>query len=1250
MTSPSVAIPRAEDEEEEEEEDLDFNPFLKSSLSPEPSSSLSSESEPNVNGGDRSFSSPQVQYNADNNEGEEEVVMQAEENLGNGEVGFDHTTEEDPICRRTRARYSLANFSLDELETFLQETDDDEDLQNADDEEEYRKFLTAVLDGGEEEVDPSAKKLSDEEDDNDADFELEIEEALESETEENGNRTGKPHDDKNYADRRRPETRQNRRQKVSARNKNKLLGQAKLPLRPILPSNAPISAVYPSAAETAVNSAPNLPHPGMINGFTAHQIGQLYCLIHEHVQLLIQVFSLSVFEPSKQHIASDVQRLIMELIGIRNESLLQRKNPHPNLYFQPPYVHPSVSEDPPKSNSTLCLGQMGDNSAWIPVVGDSVMTVLDVPPLGLAGKYVADVTNAAQEYTQRHLQDVHRSDRFERVPLFPLPRVTMSEVIHQDGGPSSGRIEVQEQNQQPKKTLAGTLVESSKKQSVALVPKNIVDLAQKFFSLFNSTLFPHKPPSAPVANRVLFTDAEDELLALGLMEYNNDWKAIQHRFLPCKTKHQIFVRAKNRSSSKAPENPIKAVRRMKTSPLTAEEKARIHEGLRVFKLDWMSVWKFYVPHRDPSLLPRQWRTAMGTQKSYKMDEASKEKRRLYEMMRRQKCKAKSSFNSSEVGASNGPDDIDKVRAVGGVDNSAKDDVDEEDEVCMHEALLADYRPENWSRTTDACRESFQQNVSSSALVATQKSSYIMQHVSQYNNVRYSASYTVASQQWISNPSRPPVSNRPYRARKSNATRMVKLAPDLPPVNLPPSVRVISKSSFLRTAATDNGTTMPAITANHLKNQKPLLSGENPSTQDPRTLADQSVLEENVTESDIRMHPLLFQAPCSEAPLYLPISSSGTASSMFNFSPGHLLQSNPSFLCGPQRAHIVNSNIDYLRSPMTSKESTQNLFSVDFHPLLQRADCVNSDSVVVSSEANTYFGSEQILHPPQVDDCRWTTAMTSCKAKELDFGLSSPAGKEKLKERRGEVKHNASGPNTSVSHITINEEDQQADMEHSIIRTSMQIHPRDDFEDLSPPGIVMEQEELSDSDEEIEEDVQFECEEMSDSEVEEVDCAHHPDAQIKKVPATVGEIGEREQSEACSMRGNAHSRKPGLVAKRRNVANLTGTSSEPFTLGPSVQKQESVNRGDKSCEKSTSSGVHSHPNGGMQKKLSRRKPTKEEVRPGIPQLVEIAANTIATKRKSRKRICQSDPKSGPIGNLKDACSESSLRMSDPKMTE
>lgn len=125
------------------------------------------------------------------------------------------------------------------------------------------------------------------------------------------------------------------------------------------------------------------------------------------------------------------------------------------------------------------------------------------------------ILTAVQEYRGRLLED-KCDPRVDREPLFPLPSFHTSarasaEVprvtnpTSADTLPSSSPI-----HQPPKKTLAATLVESSKKQSVALVPKEIVKLSQRFFQLFNPSLFPRKPPPAAVTNRVLFTDAEDE--------------------------------------------------------------------------------------------------------------------------------------------------------------------------------------------------------------------------------------------------------------------------------------------------------------------------------------------------------------------------------------------------------------------------------------------------------------------------------------------------------------------------------------------------------------------------------------------------------------------------------------------------------------------------------------------------------------------------------------------------------------------
>ncbi|TXG71867.1 hypothetical protein EZV62_000446 [Acer yangbiense] len=86
------------------------------------------------------------------------------------------------------------------------------------------------------------------------------------------------------------------------------------------------------------------------------------------------------------------------------------------------------------------------------------------------------------------------------------------------------------------------------------------------------------------------------LLALGMMEYNTDWKAIQRRLLPCKISIRYLLGRKTVAHRKHQKTPL----------------------------------------RDPALLRRQWRIALGTQKSYKQDAAKEEKRQMHELKRR--CK------------------------------------------------------------------------------------------------------------------------------------------------------------------------------------------------------------------------------------------------------------------------------------------------------------------------------------------------------------------------------------------------------------------------------------------------------------------------------------------------------------------------------------------------------------------------------------------------------------------------------------
>jgi hypothetical protein len=58
------------------------------------------------------------------------------------------------------------------------------------------------------------------------------------------------------------------------------------------------------------------------------------------------------------------------------------------------------------------------------------------------------------------------------------------------------------------------------------------------------------------------------------------------------------------------------------------------QALKIFRTDWTSIWKYFLPYRDPTLLQRQWRVATGVQRSYSKSDAVKEKRRLYEAKRR----------------------------------------------------------------------------------------------------------------------------------------------------------------------------------------------------------------------------------------------------------------------------------------------------------------------------------------------------------------------------------------------------------------------------------------------------------------------------------------------------------------------------------------------------------------------------------------------------------------------------------------
>lgn len=74
-----------------------------------------------------------------------------------------------------------------------------------------------------------------------------------------------------------------------------------------------------------------------------------------------------------------------------------------------------------------------------------------------------------------------------------------------------------------------------------------------------------------------FFQCEDNLLALGLAQYNRDWSSIKRHYLPVKTLQQIRIRRKNLCAKRAPENVVKYFNQNKVLP--EFPKTPVNQGL-----------------------------------------------------------------------------------------------------------------------------------------------------------------------------------------------------------------------------------------------------------------------------------------------------------------------------------------------------------------------------------------------------------------------------------------------------------------------------------------------------------------------------------------------------------------------------------------------------------------------------------------------------------------------------------------------
>lgn len=554
----------------------------------------------------------------------------------------------------------------------------------------------------------------------------------------------------------------------------------------------------------------------------------------------------------------------------------------------------------------------------------------------------------------------------------------------------------------------------------------------------------------------------------------------------------------------------------------------------------------------------------------------KKKRRLYESNRR---KAKPA-NPLKLHSTSEKEDC----SAGEENNSGNDFNDNENEAYVHEAFLADWRPDtsgvsleiptsncgvksipSYFSSQEGCHNKEQSNSSGFRDLQCQigqQFSESLKH-SQFLASSDGTQAKSASSSHLNNPfpdvllksSTSQPSSSKYQPRRSRRPRLVKLAPGLPPVNLPPSVRVMSQSAFknyqgdpscsVSTSQISTPNTVSELLTAAQSGTIDLTKSGNTSIPLQSSISHlhpkESVLRnrgtiEDQDGSDLQMHPLLFRTPEDRRLPYYPLNCSTNASSSFNFFPRSQPLLNFSLFHNPKQANYAVS-----QSGKPSKSMEKRSFGIDFHPLLQRSSDVNSSSISACPVAKQ-------SHPAELSGIQHAQSQKSADAAvsdvvpvsildipfnpsrkmnelDLDIHLSCTSTKQIFAEsRNGGIKENMTSEAPSVHVSGIKDIQDTAyllkhptgsspeailpvigpnvdSVVHALLQTNQNVSTEvaHNTPNQLLSEIVMEQEELSDSEDEITEDVEFECEEMTDSEGEETsDCEHIDSQGIKEV--------------------------------------------------------------------------------------------------------------------------------------------------------
>jgi hypothetical protein len=594
----------------------------------------------------------------------------------------DDESENRGVARRTRAHISLADIDLDYIESMMPLPDEgDMGFQFHDDDEEYANFLSAInLDfevggagdaagGGEKNARrPLATLRDDDEDDDDDDDDYANVDPKAARVERRARRyqaanapilaaaTELPD----------PQKRHTKRKEYVYRYQSKR-DRPEYKERPVwstvVTRNARLRA---EAAAAAAAAAKNGTAPGLAGGpgaktgpaaivgpalpraeFTRAQIGALHAMISDHTQLLLTTFARGAWDidPVANAAAQRACKLLGQMLETVKARLIAK-----DAAKDPPHAEACFSRAIPTTEGS----DKGEtNLRWLPPprpMNARVYTVLDVMPLRMAGKFMADVRACGfvmRVPPGRRLPPIAAPQMMlppASAPVPPMagapvvaPRVPSPAEIRDAQNAMEaryGRLSQLFRAEHAEPTEADFLedwrrlsdAETQRKRRkpppdemvpfYVRLPVPVVLASRPFAPWVNPLALPRVPNLRITWEKDRWLPSEDALLAAGIRNYGVRWDVIRVNLLPAKTARQIINRQKNLCNETRfkGENVVRDAKQKVLQPLSAAEIRKIREVLHrddavAGRENWDAIQRECLPNRNASCLDRLWKEA-----------------------------------------------------------------------------------------------------------------------------------------------------------------------------------------------------------------------------------------------------------------------------------------------------------------------------------------------------------------------------------------------------------------------------------------------------------------------------------------------------------------------------------------------------------------------------------------------------------------------------------------------------------------